>query len=99
MSQFALLPEDVKQIIAGYYGETLKPQIQNDIIDYSTYIRELVTNINRRQIQYKLLFWKILHTFHHSPNIPKKYDTIPPIGYIWGIMNHIERTNFIRYIL
>jgi hypothetical protein len=99
MLQLAILPDDVKQIIAGYYGEKLKIQLQNDIIDYSTYIRELVTNINRQQIQYKLIFWKILHRLYHSPNIPKKDHTVPSIGYMWGIMNHIERTNFIRYIL
>ena len=100
MMQLATLPDDVKQIIAGYYGEKLKPQIQNDIINYSIYIRELVTNKNHQQIQYKLIFWKIIKTHYHSSKVKyNKFRNTPQIGSIWGIMNQSERHNFIQYLL
>jgi hypothetical protein len=100
MKQVAFLPDDIKYIISGYYG--LKQQIilQDDIINYSINIRELINNIDNEQIRYKLLFWKIINNFYNTNTIKKyKKQKIPQIGFIWGLMNQTERHNFIQYLL
>jgi hypothetical protein len=100
MNNISLLPDDVKLIIAGYYGEKLQAKIQNDIIDYYIKIRILLNNINHQQIRYKLFFWKIIKTVYCTNKKKEKSSSnIPQIGFIWGIMNEKERYNFIRHIL
>jgi len=87
MKSIALLPDDIKVLISGYYGRKQLLCLLKDIVGFSINFSLILSN---KKNMYKLLFWNML----------KNYSNIHDcIGFIWGKMSQNQRDNFVKYII